>query len=215
MMENLNHEDMKRKQMIEDIIRREWDMFQDVDNIGGRASCQDDWETFYIMRYSQAAMMDDGTLAHYQQDLENAAEEGRNLITEKYGYMMEFTEPEYYQQRLKERLPAVSPSKAALIEKISAVMLESEKAFAKKHPRFAQNGRPLTSTETDMTPFYAYLVGELKTYSEATLESLLLQVTSMEAQGKSTAETIHQTVVNFYGYENVEQAEAAMERSTL
>ena len=38
---------METKQLIEEIIDIEWDMFQHVDNIGGRASCQDDFETFY------------------------------------------------------------------------------------------------------------------------------------------------------------------------
>ena len=37
---------------IEEIIKIEWQMLQTVDNIGGRASCQDDDETFYIMRRS-------------------------------------------------------------------------------------------------------------------------------------------------------------------
>ncbi|NBI64247.1 DUF4125 family protein [Clostridiales bacterium] len=76
---------------------------------------------------------------------------------------------------------------------------------------FAQKGRPLTSTDTDLTPFYADLVGELKTYSEATLESLNHLVDRMESSGKSNAETIHGNVVRLYGYDSIQQAEAAME----
>ena len=41
------------KAKIEEIIKIEWQMFQNVDNLGGRADCQDDFETFYIMRRSQ------------------------------------------------------------------------------------------------------------------------------------------------------------------
>ena len=38
---------------VEKILQLEWNMFQKVENIGGRASCQEDFETFYIMRRSQ------------------------------------------------------------------------------------------------------------------------------------------------------------------
>ncbi len=213
-MEHFNKIDPQKEDLIQEIIRREWDMFQDVENIGGRASCQDDWETFHIMRYSQAAMMDPETLKHYEQDLKSAAAIGRNLIMEKYAYMMEFTDRDYYEKNLKEHLPGISEKKAELIEKISSIMLASEKSFCQKHPRFAQKGRPLTSTDMDMTPFYAYLVGELKTYSEATLTALFHLVERMESRGQSTAEVIHGNVVRLYGYDSVQQAEDAMERSS-
>jgi hypothetical protein len=39
--------------IIESIIRMEWEFFDKVENEGGRASCQDNWETFSKMRRSQ------------------------------------------------------------------------------------------------------------------------------------------------------------------
>lgn len=172
MEKHLMKNDSEKETRIQRIIRKEWDMFQDV---------------------------------------ENAATTGLNLLMEKYAYMMEFTDQDYYEKNLKARLPVISVEKAELIENISSIMLKSEEAFCQKHPRFAQNGRPLTSTDMEMTPFYAYLVGELKTYSEATLTSLLHLVDSMESRGESTAEVIHGNVVRLYGYDSVQQAEAAMD----
>ena len=39
--------------MIQEIIKREWDFFQKVENIGGRASCQNNKPMFILMRESQ------------------------------------------------------------------------------------------------------------------------------------------------------------------
>ena len=43
----------KKKELIERIVKQEWDFFQQVNNEGGRADCQDNWETFLIMRTAQ------------------------------------------------------------------------------------------------------------------------------------------------------------------
>ena len=40
-------------EIIEEIIQREWDFFQHVQHIDGRASCQDDFETFEKQRTAQ------------------------------------------------------------------------------------------------------------------------------------------------------------------
>ena len=43
----------KKERFIEAVVDIEWIQFQQVHNEGGRASCQDDRETFEIMRKSQ------------------------------------------------------------------------------------------------------------------------------------------------------------------
>ena len=82
--------------VVNDIVNREWEMFQKTQNMGGRAACQDQYDTFYANRYSQHSILQPDTLESYRNDLIAAGMIGRNLITEKYGYMMEFTDPDYY-----------------------------------------------------------------------------------------------------------------------
>ena len=41
------------QELAEEITQREWKMFHNTQNIGGQASCQNDRETFEIMRKSQ------------------------------------------------------------------------------------------------------------------------------------------------------------------
>ena len=44
--------DTSKDGLINRIIELEWDMFDKVTNTGGRAACQDDEWTFYVMRFS-------------------------------------------------------------------------------------------------------------------------------------------------------------------
>ena len=43
-----NREYNSKDELINQIISEEYRMFSEVQNIGGRASCQDDYDTFYI-----------------------------------------------------------------------------------------------------------------------------------------------------------------------
>ena len=65
---------------IREIVEEEWRQFQKVNNQGGRASCQDDWKTFYIRRKSQFLVWPQEILDSYYDDLCKAREEGRNLL---------------------------------------------------------------------------------------------------------------------------------------
>ena len=64
-----------RTQLVQDIIGIEWDMFSNVHNTGGKASCQNDREDFVIMRKSQFSTWSDETLASYLADLVKAQQD--------------------------------------------------------------------------------------------------------------------------------------------
>ncbi len=199
----------ERTAVVEGIIKSEWNMFQKVDNIGGRASCQNDWETFHIMRFSQYSAWNDLMIKSYAKDIENAIRQGRNLITEKYAYMMEFTDPQYYKQALEPHLPAIDLDTMNMIEEIAWYMVDCEKEIASKFPRLSNSGRPIEA-QGDVTGFTSvetYAKGELKTYSKDTLKLYLDYVRSNRAAGKNLAMIVQDTMVKMYGYDSIQDAE--------
>ena len=70
---------MEHKTLVDAVVTAEWEMFSNVQNVGGKASCQMDPKTFRIMRSSQMDNWDDELLGSYLEDLLNARLEGRNL----------------------------------------------------------------------------------------------------------------------------------------
>ncbi|MBE6046575.1 MAG: DUF4125 family protein [Clostridiales bacterium] len=193
--------------VVNDIVNREWEMFQKTQNIGGRAACQDQYDTFYANRYSQHSILQPDTLESYRNDLIAAGMIGRNLITEKYGYMMEFTDPDYYNANLRDRLPTLTETKAQLIAQIVSLQLVGYRQYATEYPALAKAGRPAEESNLD-TSIRDYSVGEYKTYSEGTLELVLRDVKRME----NSVMEIQKTLVSFYGFNTLEEAEEAQKQ---
>lgn len=194
---------------IENIIKTEWDMFQKVDNIGGRAGCQDEWETFQIMRSSQYESWPEELVKSYEQDLEEALKNKRNLIMEKYAYMMEFTQNNYYKTLLEPYLPKVDPEAISMIQEITRQTVDWEKAFEAKYPKLANSGRK-TEAKTENkgdASVETYTIGELKTYSKPTLQIYLNMVKKMATEGKNLVTIIKESIVKKYGYVSIEDAE--------
>ena len=105
----------RREETIGTIVGIEWEMMDKVQNCGGRAHCQDDWETFRLMRTSQMRAWNQPMLDSYLDDLRSAQTEGRNLLCEKYAYMMERTNPAEY-AALRGFLPVPSLEKEWLAD---------------------------------------------------------------------------------------------------
>jgi len=195
---------------IEEIISIEWDMFQEVQNIGGRASCQDDFETFHIMRQSQYANWSAEMLACYLPFLRECREEGRNLVTEKYARMMEYTDTAYYDRVLAPALPRVPRLNYRLVNLIVQKLIAWEQEFAAQYPNLAGKSRPVTADgdASGFTSMETYSRGELLTYPTELLELYAAYIDDLEASGKSLSLMIEDTMVKLYGYESVEDAEA-------
>ena len=83
MKENNEDEEIKQN-IIYQIITREWEFFQNVHNTGGRASCQDNYEEFNIMRSSQWEIFSLPILRSCLDDLMLAKHRDRNPVMEKY-----------------------------------------------------------------------------------------------------------------------------------
>lgn len=200
-------------ELAEDIARREFEAFDVVKNEGGRASCQDDWFTFSIMRKSQYLTWDHTMLLQYLYDFCREMEHGHNLIEEKYGRMMESTAPEQYEE-MKERFPEITPEKQSIIENIVKMQVTWMEEFAEQFPYLAGNARSIHTYEDNgwNTSYETYLRGEISTYSDKMLELYGRYIVAHAAAGQNLAREIMTHSVLLYGYESLEEAEAGLRR---
>lgn len=200
----------KKAARIAAIVDEEWRQFQQVQNEGGRASCQDDRDTFVLMRTSQFTPWAEEVLASYQQDLNRAGEEGWNLLTEKYARMMEHTAPQQY-ARLADRLPERSAERLQLQELLISIMMRWTREVERRCPHLMGRGRNLSSEQDGPwnVSSETYLRGELGTYSDETLRLYAQMVLELLSQGKNLVEQNMTCMARGYDYRGLEDAENA------
>ena len=190
------------------LVMREWVNFQQVHNEGGPASCQKDMDTFFIMRGSQFAPWSQELMESWYDDLAQAEGDGRNLLAEKYAWMMEHTDPEAF-QNVRRLLKQPTEEALALIEEIVPLELKGMEGYRKKYPYLAQGNRSFYAVEDERyaTSFETYLRGELHTYSERTLRLYQQMAEELDRQGSSVALVVMDSMVKAYGYSSLEEAE--------
>lgn len=197
-----------REELAEEIARLEFEAFDKVKNEGGRASCQNDWGTFSIMRKSQYLTWNLTMLRQYLYDFYREYHRGHNLIEEKYGRMMESTAPEKYEE-IKSHFPELSKEKKAIIEQIVGLQVGWMEEFSSRYPSLAGNARYIHTYEdtAEDTSYETYLRGELGTYSDKMLELYGRYIVEYARNGKNIAYDTMENSVKMYGYDSVEDAE--------
>lgn len=197
--------------IIEEIVELEWNQFDKVKNEGGRANCQDDFATFYVMRKSQYMTWNEELLVSYRNDLLEANQKGWNLIMEKYARMMKSTAPEQYAE-LESELPVLREQRIVIQEEIINIQVAWMEEFASKYPKMADNARSIRTAEDNEcnTSYETYLRGELSTYSETTFVLYGRFITVLMQNGKNLAYETMSNTAKLYGYESVEDAEKRM-----
>ena len=195
------------------IAKDEFDAFDKVVNEGGRAYCQDDWRTFSIMRRSQYMTWNKTMLLQYLYDFEREMRLGHNLITEKYGRMMEHTAPERYAE-IKDNFPVLTEEKKTIIEQIVAIQVGWMEEFASKYPAMGERARRIRTADDSAydTSYETYLRGELGTYSDKMLELYARFIVGLSGAGKNLAYETMQITAQLYGYDTIEAAEKFMSR---
>ena len=187
---------MNKEILITDVVSNEWEMFTNTNNIGRRSSCQDQKGNFIASRAAYWNMFDKQVLSSYLNDLSNAKSNKINLAAQKYGYMMESTDPDYF-KTIKHLLVPVSDKKLKLVDSIMLIYMKWEESLIsssldnKNRVLYKQyDSKYNTSVET-------YMKGELTSYSEETLSLILAQFLKNVSDGENPVKNYLLTLKNY------------------
>jgi hypothetical protein len=202
-----------KEDIIKEILFKEWKMFINVQNKGGKALCQEDHKTFTIMRSSQFESLPIKILESYFHDLAVAERQGRNLMTDKYARMMESTAPLEYEE-IKNSLVEIDSVSQKYIEEIIPIFLEWEKEFRLEYPFLSSISRAVFSSDDSLssTSFETYLKAEFSTYSSNTLWLYYNFIQKMVKNNINISRQIQLNIITKYGFNSLQEANDSVKR---
>ncbi|MFM9414318.1 DUF4125 family protein [Peptococcus simiae] len=183
--------------LIQALIDLEWSFFTQVQGLNGRALCQENPQTFAIMRRAQHQIFSEKTLDALMNDLLDAAEAGRNPMTEKYARMMEQSDPDYFARELALECPTLSAEKATTLQALRQLFADAQSAFSENAMAQQVRGRVAVSGAGEVSGL-DYLMGELATWSMVTLSLALADIKAWQAAGRNPVEAIVAYTVDAY-----------------
>ena len=157
----------EKRSIVDEIVKIEYSMFKKLNNIGGEASCQKNYDYFKLMRESQYLTYNMELLKSYLHDLELAVDNNYNLLEIKYGFMEQTTDPANY-EKIKDRLPKLSEFQTNVISSVCEIVLQMKEEYDKTpHAKMRDNSSIYDNYNN--ASYETYLKGELSSYSENTL----------------------------------------------
>ena len=170
-----------RKELLDNIIEFEFDMFERV-RTSEPSLCKDQPETFRAMRGMTHSVLSTKTLQSYLEDLQKAKAEGRNLLTEKYA-------------RMDNRIPPLKTN--PIIDDIVEIEARWMEELSRKYPHTFKRG----------PGFKIYLSSELETYSDKTLKLYFGDVSKAEKEGRNLTEERYNKLTKQMGYGSIDELE--------
>lgn len=152
--------------LVERIVEYEWNMLQALNSEQKHLECKNNKYMFLLMRKSQWLIYPLSVHSAYMNDLYRAVSEKRNLLFEKYAYMLKHTHPSKFKE-IEGSLPLISIEKRHLIDRIIENHKIWESEVHKELPATIKYGRNCDCSKSVSSMIY--LDGELSSYSVSTL----------------------------------------------
>ena len=183
----MSQDGVAKNDIVNRILDVEVKMFLRVPT-GEEPACRADIENMRLHRRGQFAGWSVGTCESYLRDLVTAEASGKNLLTLKYA-------------RMDNRIPPLSESPD--IPYIRDYYVDWQKLIISRYPNIMRGAR-------DITGFSNYLISELETYSDKTLELLRLDVDACRQAGGNMSLEVYESLAGQSGYASLDDMEKSL-----
>ena len=153
---------------LERVVALEWEQFDAVLGLHGRAGCQDDLRRFSAYRCAQYLAFPHGLIPRVLAELEQAELSGRNLVEEKYARMMAATDPAEFNRTWANALPLTSAVKRGTLGQLRELLEPALAQAARDLPQTHRHARPDVSSAGAVSAL-DYFLAELEGYSLSTI----------------------------------------------
>jgi len=176
-------EQKDREELLREVTDIELRMFLAVEP-SIPSACQEQPETFKMMRKASFYVLSNETLESYLRDLQEALEENRNLMELKYA-------------RIDDLIPCLNDN--PIIDEIVEVEGNWLKELAERYP--------LTFKGRAEYAAGVYLRSELETYSNETLDLYFKDVSKAIEEGRNLTEERYTFIFRQTGYDSIDDME--------